>query len=96
MKNHMDACGLQVLKYNDTCCFILIIIVSKSHILKVVPYEIEFLNQLTSVVFHPQEIVRTSMDNELLEVQQVTSGHLKGIHLSILSDEDAVSGQSCI
>ncbi|XP_057811820.1 DNA-directed RNA polymerase IV subunit 1 [Salvia miltiorrhiza] len=29
------------------------------------------------------------MDNELLEVQQVTSGRLKGIHLSILSDEDA-------
>lgn len=36
------------------------------------------------------------MDNELLEVQQVTSGRLKGIQLSILSDDDAVSGQSCI
>lgn len=35
------------------------------------------------------------MDNELLEVQQVTSGRLKGIQLSILSDDDAVSGQSC-
>lgn len=31
----------------------------------------------------------TSMDNELLEVQQVTSGRLKGIQLSILSDDDA-------
>ncbi|KAL1547569.1 DNA-directed RNA polymerase [Salvia divinorum] len=29
------------------------------------------------------------MDNGLLEVQQVTSGRLKGVHLSILSDEDA-------
>lgn len=36
------------------------------------------------------------MDNGLPEVQQVTSGRLKGVRLSILSDEDAVSGPSHI
>lgn len=39
----------------------------------------------------PGKILQSSMDNDSHVVQQVTSGRLKGIHFSILSDEDAVS-----
>ncbi|KAH6759605.1 hypothetical protein C2S52_022863 [Perilla frutescens var. hirtella] len=53
-----------------------------SPILKVVSLQ-------TRITFSAWQIARISMDNESFEVQQVTSGRLKGVHLSILSDEDA-------
>lgn len=50
--------------------------------------ELEFIDQMINIVI-PSQI--RAMNNNLLGVQQVALGRLKGIHLSILSEEDAVS-----